>query len=263
MSLSLIRDALLENGLDALQEARHCPNWRISRHDLQDWYFSMNLPSGTPPQSPAQLSYTGGMPGEQSKLTGFTSSLLQSKIRPQMHRLPMLYRWQLDPPLPGNVMIDLSNHHPRSLPCPEGWDIVQRNCRTMITGPNLRIDADRDSAQYHMLCSIQALLKLQQDQSDNPPEALSLRHLRASCLAQQTADAEYHIHWSRHLLACNRDNTGAQLHLCARAVAYNPHFPLFASPFAGDRWLGAVLEWPSVTLLFTPDSYDPAARQQV
>jgi hypothetical protein len=48
---------------------------------------------------------------------------------------------------------------------------------------------------------MQALLKLQHGQSDNPPEALFLRHLRASCLAQQTADAEYHIHWSRHLLA--------------------------------------------------------------
>jgi hypothetical protein len=112
---------------------------------------------------------------------------------------------------------------------------------------------------------MQALLKLQQGQSDNPPEALFLRHLRASCLAQQTADAEYHIHWSRHLLACIRDKTGAQLHLGARAVAYNPspYFPLFASPFVGDRWLGAVLEWPSVPLLFTPDSYDSAARQQV
>ena len=61
-----------------------------------------------------------------------------------------------------------------------------------------------------------------------------------SCLAQQAADAEYHIHWSRHLLACIREITGAQLHLGVRAVAYNPHFPLFASPFAGDRWLGAV-----------------------
>ena len=48
MSLSLIRDALLENGLDTLQEAYHRPNWRISQHDLQDWYFSMTLPSGSP-----------------------------------------------------------------------------------------------------------------------------------------------------------------------------------------------------------------------
>jgi hypothetical protein len=41
-------DALLENGLDTLQEACHRPNWRISQHDLQDWYFSMTLPSGSP-----------------------------------------------------------------------------------------------------------------------------------------------------------------------------------------------------------------------
>jgi hypothetical protein len=109
-----------------------------------------------------------------------------------------------------------------------------------------------------MLCSMQALLKLLQDQRNNPPEALFLRQLSASCLAQQTADAEYHIHWSRHLLACIGEITGAQLHL-----AYNPHFPFFASPFAGDGRLGAVLAWPSVPLLFTPDSYDPAAHQQV
>ncbi len=59
MSISLIRDAQLENGIDTLQEACHRPKWRFTKHDLQDWYFSMNLPSGSPPQSPAQLSYTG------------------------------------------------------------------------------------------------------------------------------------------------------------------------------------------------------------
>jgi hypothetical protein len=161
------------------------------------------------------------MPGEQSKLIGFTSSLLRSKTQPQKHRLPMLYSWQLDPPLPGNVTIDLSNHHPRSLPSPEGWDIVQRNGCTMITGPSLRIVCI-DSAQYHMLCSMQALLKLRQDQSNNPPDALFLRHLRASCLAKQTADAEYHIHWSRHLLACIREIRCAQLHLIHISLSLPP-----------------------------------------
>jgi hypothetical protein len=231
----------------------------FSQHELQDWYFSMNLASGSPSQSPAQLSYTGGMPGEQSRLNGFTSSLLLSKIQPQMHRLPMLYRWQFDPPLPGNVTIDLSKHHPRSLPCPEGWDIVQRSGCTMIAGPILRIVCI-DSAQYHMLCSMPALLNLQHDQSDNPPEALFLRHLRASCLAQQTVDAKHHIHWSRHLLACIREIT-AQLRQSGRA--YNPHFSLFACPFAGDRWLGEVLELPSVPLYSLQICMTLLQRQQV
>ena len=195
MSLSLIRDALLENGIDTLQEACHRPHWRISKHDLQDWYFSMHLSEGPSLQSLSKLSYTGGMTGEQSRLTGFTSSLLRSKTRLQMTRLPMLYRWQVDPPLPGNVTINLSNHYPRLLPCPGGWEIVQRNGRTMITSPNLQIVCI-DSAQYHMLCSIQTMLPTQRDQSarDQHPEALFLRHLCASCQAQQTADAEYHIH---------------------------------------------------------------------
>jgi len=58
MSLSLIRDTLLENGIDTLQEACHRPNWRISIHDLQDWYFSVNLFEGSPSQSLSKLSYT-------------------------------------------------------------------------------------------------------------------------------------------------------------------------------------------------------------
>ena len=262
MSLSLIRDALLENGIDTLQEACHRPHWRISKHDLQDWYFSMHPSEGLSLQSLSKLSYTGGVTGEQSRLTGYASSLLRSRTRLQMTRLPILYRWQVDPPLPGNVTIDLSNHNPRLLPCPGGWEIIQRNGRTMITSPNLQIVCI-DSAQYHMLCSIQPMLSTQRDQPVRArhPEALFLRHLCASCQAQQTADAEYHIHWSRHLLACIRDITGTQLHLGARAVAYNPHFPLFASPFAGDKWLGAVLEWPSVPVLFTPDSFETNARQ--
>ena len=82
-----------------------------------------------------------------------------------------------------------------------------------------------DSAQYGLLC---ALHETQQNQSD--PSALFLHHLRASCLAQQRADAEYQVHWSRHLLACLQRITEAELLIGARAMTYNPHFRLFASP---------------------------------
>ncbi len=127
----------------------------------------------------------------------------------------------------------------------------------MFTGPNLNLQPTCiDSAQYSMLCALQ-----HDQQGGNVPAPLFLRHLRASCLAQHAADAEYQVHWSRHLLACIREITAAQLQIGARAVAYNPHFSFFVSPFSGDRWLGAVTEWPPVTALFTPDSYAPAARR--
>ena len=45
----------------------------------------------------------------------------------------MLHPWQSEPPLPSLVTIHLSNHYPRSLPAPAGWDILQRNARALIS----------------------------------------------------------------------------------------------------------------------------------
>jgi hypothetical protein len=55
-------------------------------------------------------------------------------------------------------------------------------------------------------------------------------------------------HWSRHLLAHLSRITGAELLIGARAVTNNQHFSHFASPFSGDRWLGAMLEWKATPL---------------
>jgi hypothetical protein len=90
-----------------------------------------------------------------------------------------------------------------------------------------------------------------------------LRHLRASCLAQQRADAEGQVHWSRHLLACLRRITGAELLAGVRAVLHNPHFQHFVSPFAGDQRLGAAQEWPKVPALLLLDYFEPEAQQQL
>ena len=90
-----------------------------------------------------------------------------------------------------------------------------------------------------------------------------LRHLRASCVAQQRADAEGCVPWSRHLLACLRRITGAELLIGVRAVLYHPHFQHFVSPFAGDQWLGAAQEWPQVPALLLLDSFELPAHQQL
>jgi len=54
--------------------------------------------------------------------------------RPPRLQLP-LHPWQLDPPLPDRVRIDLTNHHPQYLPAPMGWSVCKRNARVIITGP--------------------------------------------------------------------------------------------------------------------------------
>jgi hypothetical protein len=68
--------------------------------------------------------------------------------------LPTLYPWQLDPPLPANVTIDLANHHLRTLPAPTGWarEILQRNGQTFITPPG-QATVSLDQAQFGMLHS--------------------------------------------------------------------------------------------------------------
>ncbi len=91
-----------------------------------------------------------------------------------------------------------------------------------------------------------------------------LRHLRASCLAQQLAVADGQVHWSQHLLARLRRIKGAELLIGVLAVLYNPHFQHFVSPFAGDQWLGATQEeWPQVPALLLLDSFEPEDKQQL
>ena len=254
---ALIRDTLRDNGIELLHAACCRPRWRVSKRDLKDWYFSLDsteaFSSGTAPSMKCAVADGDG----QSRITGLSRYVKRRKTRPLKRSVLSLHPWQRDPPLPQNVTIDLTNHLPRRMPCPEGWEVLQRNGRTLITAPNLG-SVGIDSAQYGMLCAMQS-----EQQNQSIPSSLFLRHLRASCLAQQRADAEYQVHWSRHLLASLQRITGAELLIGSRAVAYNPHFRFFASPFTGDRWLGATPVWPSVTALLTLDSFEPTARTKL
>ncbi len=77
------------------------------------------------------------------------------------------------------------------------------------------------------------------------------------------ADLEYYVHWSRHLLACIRQATGAEALIGASAVTYNPHFTSFLSPFECDQSLGALPKWQGVPVLLVLDSFQLLRRVQL
>jgi hypothetical protein len=92
-----------------------------------------------------------------------------------------------------------------------------------------------------------------------------LESISASCRAQKTADLEYHVPWSRHLIASLRWRTSCELLVGASAVTYNPHFPHFVSPESphqSDECLG-VEKWPPVPALLVIDSFAPHMRGPV
>jgi hypothetical protein len=90
-----------------------------------------------------------------------------------------------------------------------------------------------------------------------------LDSISASCRAQKASDLEYHVPWSRHLIASLRWRTGCDLLDGASAVTYNPHFPHFVSPHPSDECLGAVKKWPPVPALLVIDSFAPHMKGPV
>ncbi len=70
-----------------------------------------------------------------------------------------------------------------------------------------------DAAQYYML-----LAMYETPAENSVATALFLASFSASCRAEKAADLEYHVPWSRHLLASLRGRTGCELLVCASAV---------------------------------------------
>jgi hypothetical protein len=83
----------------------------------------------------------------------------------------------------------------------------------------------------------------------------AITNICASCRAQNDADQEFFVHWSRHLLASIQQITGCELLNGASAVTYNPHFPHFSSPYSPDVRLGATADWPQVPALLIIDAF--------
>ncbi len=112
-----------------------------------------------------------------------------------------------------------------------------------------------DAAQYNMLLAMYVT-----PAANLIATAQFLTSISASCRAQKAADQEYHVPWSRHLLASLSVRTGCELLVGSSAVTYNPHFPYFVSPYPFDECLGAVKEWLQVPALLIIDSFAPHGR---
>ena len=250
LTMALVRDTLLAAGLEQLRDACRRPRWTVPVADLKELFSISDSAIASAGSGLRLLTCQSG----QSRITG-QFQLRITRARLTALQPPTLYPWQLDPPLPANVTIDLANHHRRTLPAPTGWEILQRNGQTFITPPG-QATVSLDQAQFGMLRALHS-----GEQSDQYELSVPfLTHLRESCVAQRRADGLWHVPWSRHLLACLHRITEADLLIGARAVTRHPHFRHYASPFPGDQSLGAVRDWPDVEALLLLDSFEPDDR---
>jgi hypothetical protein len=85
--------------------------------------------------------------------------------------------------------------------------------------------------------------------AQSAPTCSALTHISASCRAQNDAEQEFSVYWSRHLLTSIRHITGSELLIGSSTVTFNPHFPYFSSQYLPDVHLGAVAEWSHVPAL--------------
>ena len=115
-----------------------------------------------------------------------------------------------------------------------------------------------DSAHKSMLLAT----KCGQEEQQAPTEQF-LVQLSESSRAQQDADRQCYVHWSRHLLANIQQVTGVELLIGASAVTFNPHFLHFVSPYLPDVRLRAASDRPKVPALLILDSFEPLLRHQV
>jgi ribonuclease HI len=250
LPLALVRDCLLGSGCDTLHEACTRPPWRVSQLDR---FAGYSFPSGNNTLLTWHLS-EGGVDGQRtiSGLTRYFSKRSAHHIPPP---LAPRHPWQSGPALPSTITIDISQHHPTQLPCPNGWQAMKRNGRVWIAAESKNIIM-LDAAQYGMLVDM-----CTHDASDTPgPTVHLLETIRQSSRAQRNLDLEHYIHWSRHLLVYIGNITGAQLLIGASAVTYNPHFQQFVSPNSIDQQLGASDHWPLTPALLLLDSFPPSSR---
>jgi ribonuclease HI len=251
-TVAFVRDCLRESCVEALGEACRRPQWKVSKSDLEVW-FDLCSPSTTSPVSSQWVRGGSGKDGQSILLT--TESRVQCKrpvIIPRAQLL--LHPWQIEPPLPDLVRIDLINHHPQFLPSPKGWLVCKRNARVIITGPE-HVAVGLDAAQYGMLADTT-------NQGVVPSESF-MQHVVASCHSQERADEEYYVPWSRHLLACLRRILAVDFIVGTRAVASNPHYQHFFSPVETDSSLGASTDWPPQPALLLLDCFAPEDRPNI
>ena len=265
IGMALVRDSLKDNGVDSLAEACRRPSWLVSREEFNVWFPSTRWERAKEEQS-TQLSWQllpTGVDGQQ-QLAGLSQGIIRRReptIRITKSLIPS-YIWHTDPPLPSKIVVDLSNHTPKQLPAPVGWEILQRNARVLITDTQQRTFG-LDAAQYGMLLALNSDRRGGKAVGDllTPTETFLLS-LKLVCRAQRRADSEYVVPWNRHFITCVQQVTDTHLLLGVSAVTYNPHFEFFASPHSQSEGLGAVRAWPDVRALLLLDSIEPDLRQE-
>ena len=125
--MALVRDSLVGADRERLKDACTRPRWTVTRDEYYDGHhFTASGEGGTAPSWKLQA----GGPSGQTELAGLVQYITHRRSYAMPRPTVVLHPWQADPPLPSKVVIDISHHLPRSLPAPEGWEIIQRNGRS-------------------------------------------------------------------------------------------------------------------------------------
>jgi hypothetical protein len=186
LQMALVRDCLIGADRERLRDACARPCWTVAQDEYYaGHHFTESCECGTAPGWKLQPASSTG----QLEITGLVRCIAQRRHGKVPCPVVILHPWQAEPPLPSKVTIDISHHLPRSLPAPEGWEILQRNGRVWITECSngiFRLDA----AHYSMLLAACC------GQVEQAPTVQFLVRLNESCKAQQDADRRHFVHWS-------------------------------------------------------------------
>jgi hypothetical protein len=155
-------------------------------------------------------------PVGQMELAGLVQYIIQRRRCALPHPAGILHPWQADPPLLSKVIIDISHHLPRSLQALEGWEIIQCNGWVWVTECSSKI-IRLDAAHYSMILA--TCCGQEKHQAPTEQFLLQLSGSRSS-RAQQVADRQHNINWSRHLLSSIQQVTGVELLVGASAIAF-------------------------------------------
>ncbi len=176
MQTALVRDCLTGADLDV---ACSRPCWRVTTND----YYAGHCFNKQDVSKPLSWNLQPGN-SNQTELAGLVQYISQRRHRIAPLPVSTLQPWQAEPPLPSRILIDVSHHHPKSLPAPDGWEVIQRNGRVWISGCNHRV-VKMDAAQYNMLlamCCDQVV--------PSAPTEQTLNRISESCRAQNDADLD-------------------------------------------------------------------------
>ncbi len=96
----------------------HTSSWTVASDEFYAGYCftSVGEHSPTPTWSLRMCHSTS-----QLELTGLVQYIMHRRRWGPPRVEPNPHPWQIEPPLPVNVTIDISHHHPRSLSAPVGW----------------------------------------------------------------------------------------------------------------------------------------------